>query len=165
MIPMRLPRSVVAMVAAGAGATAIATTFIGDKEGMELVAYQDGAKVWTICRGHTDGVKPGQTATKDQCDRWFTSEVGESLELVDRIVTVPMSPARHAAVASFCAYNIGIGKCASSTFIKRLNAGDPQACDEIPKWVYVGGKDCRDPANNCRGIVTRRQQEAELCRL
>lgn len=76
-----------------------------------------------------------------------------------------MSPPRRAAVASFCGYNLGLAKCAKSTFIRRLNAGDPDACDEILRWVYVGGKDCRDPASNCRGIVIRREEEAALCRL
>jgi len=164
-VTARLPAKVLALIAAGAGSAAIAAAFIGDKEGLALAAYQDGARVWTICRGHTEGVRPGQTATPAECERLFASDLGQALAEIDRIVTVPMSEPRRAAIASFCAYNLGLAKCARSTFIRRLNAGDPTACDEIERWVYVGGQDCRDPAANCRGIVTRRQQEAALCRL
>lgn len=162
----RLPKTIIALIAGGAGAGAIATTFISDHEGLSLQSYQDGAGIWTICRGHTEGVRPGMTATKAECDRLAASDLGRAFAQIDHLVTVPMSAPQRAAVVSFCAYNIGIGKCAASTFIRKLNAGDKAgACAEIPKWVYVGGKDCRDPASNCRGIVERRAQEAELCRL
>lgn len=159
-----LSRKVLALVVAGASSATIATTFVGEKEGLELAAYQDGAKVWTICRGHTATAKPGMTATPEHCDRLFASDLGRFLALADKLVTVPMSPARHAAVADFC-YNVGEGNCTRSTFIRKLNANDPTACDEPLRWMYVAGRDCRDPANDCPGIVTRRQQEAALCRL
>lgn len=161
---IRLPKSVVTLIAAGATAAVIATSFVGTKEGLALVAYQDSVKVWTICYGHTHGVQPGQKATKEECDSLRASEVGKTLSEVDRLVTVPMSEARRAAVTSF-AYNVGTGALARSTFLQKLNAGHPKACDEILRWVFAGGKDCRDPANDCAGIVTRREQEAQLCRL
>ncbi len=160
-----LSRSVRTLVLAGAGSAAIATAFIGEKEGNSLKSYQDGAGVWTICRGHTAGVGPNQRQTEAGCDRLFASDVGQALAEVDRIVSVPMSDPRRAAVASFCAYNLGLTKCARSTFIRRLNAGDPGACDEIMRYVYVGGQDCRDPSSNCRGIVVRREQETALCKM
>lgn len=161
----RLSKAVLALVAGGATASAIAVQFVGEKEGLSLRAYRDGAGIWTICRGHTAGVRPGQTATTAQCDALLTSDLGQSFDDVDSAVHVPLTEAQRAAVVSFCAYNLGMAKCRQSTFLRKLNAGDyAGACAEIPKWVYVGGKDCRDPANNCQGIVERRQQEAELCR-
>lgn len=160
----RLPKSILSLVAAGATAAVIASTFVGEKEGLTLKAYQDGASVWTICRGITEGVKPGQTATREECDRLFTSEIGKRLAAVDEMVTAPMSEARRAAITSLC-YNIGLGACRRSTLIRKLNAGDPQACDEILRWHYSGGEDCTDPKSNCRGIPPRREQERELCLL
>lgn len=161
---IRLPHKVLALVAAGATSAAIATAFVGEKEGLELAAYQDGARVWTICRGHTETARPGMTATHDQCERLFATDLGRRLAEIDRAVTVPMSEPRRAAVASF-AFNVGMGNFRGSTFLRRLNAGDPAACDEILRWIHVGGRDCRDPAAKCRGIVIRREQEAALCRL
>jgi lysozyme len=31
------------------------------------------------------------------------------------------------------------------------------------RWTFVGGRDCRDPKNNCRGIVVRRDHARSLC--
>lgn len=164
MMSSRLTKAVLALVVAGASAAAISTQMIGEKEGLALSAYQDGARVWTICRGHTAGVRPGQHATMAQCDEMFASDLGQFMVEVDTIVKVPMSEPRRAAVVSFC-YNVGSAKCAKSTFVRKLNEGHATACDELLRWVHVAGKDCRDPSNNCRGIALRRQQEAELCRL
>jgi lysozyme len=152
------------MIAAGAGALAIASAFVGEREGLALSAYQDGASVWTICRGHTSTVKPGMTVDKAECDRLFASDLGVAFAVVDRIVTVPISEPRRAALASFC-FNVGEPMCARSTLVRKLNSGDPNACDEFRRWTYVGGQDCRNPQSNCRGIVERREQERELCLL
>ncbi|EOI7428944.1 lysozyme, partial [Yersinia enterocolitica] len=63
----------------------------------------------------------------------------------------------------FCPYNIGPSKCFTSTFYKKLNAGDRKgACAEIKRWVYDGGKDCNIRSNNCYGQIERRAQESEL---
>ncbi|SBW13049.1 Lysozyme [uncultured Alphaproteobacteria bacterium] len=160
----RLPKSILSLVTAGATAVVIATAFVGEKEGLTLESFQDGAGVWTICNGITEGVKPGQTATEAECARLFASEIGKRLAAVDEMVTAPMSPARHAAITSLC-YNIGLSACRRSTLIRKLNAGDPNACDEILRWHYSGGQDCTDPKSNCRGIPPRREQERELCLL
>lgn len=165
MISSRLSKAVLALVVAGAGAGAIAQQLIGEREGLALTAYQDGARVWTICRGHTEGVRPGLTATREECDRLFASDLGRFIDQVDGLVKVPLPDIRRAAVVSFC-FNVGTGACARSTFLRKLNDGHgAAACDEIPKWIHVAGKDCRDPASHCRGIVTRRTEEAELCRM
>lgn len=164
MMPRLLSKKVVAMIAAGAGSAAIATTFVAEKEGLSLSAYQDAARVWTICYGHTTGVTPGQTASPQECADLLTSELGHHLAVSYRLVTTPMTPARHAAIADF-SYNLGEGSLRRSTLLRKLNAGDPAACDEILRWMYVGVRDCRDPTNDCAGIVTRRNQEAQLCRM
>jgi lysozyme len=152
------------MIAAGTGALAIASAFVGDEEGLALQSYQDGASRWTICQGITEGVQPGQTATEAECTALFASEIGKRLAAVDKMVTVPMTQARRAALTSVC-YNIGIDACRRSTLIRKINADDPSACDEILRWVYSGGEDCRNPKSKCRGIPLRREREAALCRM
>lgn len=164
----RLSKAVLALVAAGASAAVIMCQFLDEKEGNRWTAYQDGVKVWTICRGITrmDGkpVYPGQTATPEECKRVNDSEVGKSLNELQKIVHVPLSQPAMAGIASFCTYNIGSTKCRNSTFIYLLNSGRRQeACDEILRWIMDGGKDCRVRANNCYGQVERRAQERELC--
>ena len=162
----KLSAAVIALVLGGASATAILGQFSSEKEGYTLKAYQDGANTWTICRGHTKGVHRGETATPQQCEAFFRSDIGVAFSDIDALVTVPMDGPERAAVTDFCGFNIGATKCAQSTFLRYLNAGQRvRACDEIMKWVYVGGKDCRMAASNCAGIVVRREQERELCLL
>ncbi|MDC9591697.1 glycoside hydrolase family protein, partial [Xenorhabdus sp. XENO-10] len=79
---------------------------------------------------------------------------------------VPLTEPQIAGIASFCPYNIGPGKCFSSTFYRKLNAGDKKGtCTEIQRWIFDGGRDCRQTkgqTNGCYGQVERRAQESEL---
>jgi len=162
-----LSRKVLALVAAGASAVAIATQFLSEKEGADrLVAYQDDNGVWTACMGITRGVKATSRFTPQQCKAMDAAAVNEAADEVKRIVTVPLTEPERAAVISFCAYNIGQGKCSTSTFLKELNAGDRKAaCAQINRWIYDGGRDCRIRSNDCYGQVIRRQQETALCQM
>jgi len=56
-------------------------------------------------------------------------------------VKVPVTDNQLLALASFT-YNVGEGAFASSTLLKRLNAGENKAnvATEFDKWVYAGGK-------------------------
>lgn len=161
-----LSRKVLALVASGASAVVIATQFLHEKEGDRLQAYPDAGGVYTACMGVTHGVKAGDVYTPEQCAEMDRAAVLEAAGIVNRLVKVPLTEPQRAAVISFCAYNIGPGKCADSTFLRKLNAGDRVgACAEIKRWIFDGGKDCRERSNNCYGQVIRRQQETELCQL
>jgi lysozyme len=159
-----LSRKVLALVATGASAVAIATQFLHEREGDRLVAYRDGGGIYTACMGVTKDAHQGEHFTPEQCAKMDADAVQAASVEVDNLVTAPMSKPERAAVISFCAYNIGPSKCGASTFLRKLNAGDrPGACAEIKQWIYDGGKDCRIRANNCYGQIDRRQQEYELC--
>ncbi|AAT37767.1 gp03 R [Burkholderia phage BcepB1A] len=159
-----LSKRVLALVAAGASALTIATQFLHEKEGDRLIAYQDTGGKWTACMGVTRGVKPHARYTQAECDRMDAQAVAGAETDVESLVTVPMSKPQRAAVISFCGYNLGATKCSKSTFLRLLNEGKrKEACEEIKKWTYVGGKDCTDASNNCRGIPLRRDQEYQLC--
>ncbi|ELJ8444305.1 glycoside hydrolase family protein, partial [Vibrio cholerae] len=61
-------------------------------------------------------------------------------------------------------FNLGEGSFRRSTMLKLFNQGDWQnACREFSRWVYVNGKNCRDPDSECSGIVTRREVEQNAC--
>lgn len=141
----------------------IAIPFITDREGESLKAYQDVVGVWTICHGETLGVKPGQTATKDECDALTTSRVGQFMLRVRELQTVSLPPAALAAHTSF-AYNIGLAGYARSTTLRLTNAGQIEAgCRAMANWYTAGGKDCRVRSNGCYGLITRRNDEIALC--
>lgn len=159
-----LSKRVLALIAAGASALTIATQFLHEKEGDRLNAYQDSGGKWTACMGVTSGIKPHQKFTQAECDRLDAQAVAAADSDVEALITVPLTKPQHAAVISFCGYNLGATKCRKSSFLALLNAGKrKQACEEIKKYTFVGDRDCNDPSNNCRGIPLRREQEYELC--
>jgi lysozyme len=155
------------ILASGAvSAAVLGGVFVAEQEGVSLTAYEDAGKVWTICYGYTHGVKPGDTATPEECAALLKTEFGRTLQFVaSKLQDVPMSPGRHVALASFC-YNVGYGACGGSTLFRRLRAEDPKACDELLRWKYVTKAGVRfDCSTNpiCRGVYTRRLHERELC--
>ncbi|EHV72063.1 phage lysozyme family protein [Escherichia coli DEC6E] len=158
---------VLALIAAGASAPEILDQFLDEKEGNHTTAYRDGAGIWTICRGAilVDGkpVVPGMKLSKEKCDRVNAIERDKALAWVEKNIRVPLTEPQKAGIASFCPYNIGPSKCFTSTFYRKLNAGDRKgACAEIRRWIYDGGRDCRKRSNNCYGQVSRRDQESAL---
>ncbi|EKQ0565318.1 lysozyme [Escherichia coli] len=162
-----LSAAVLALIGAGASAPEILDQLLDEKEGNHTTAYRDGAGIWTICRGAimVDGkpVIPGMKLSKEKCDRVNAIERDKALAWVAKNIRVPLTEPQKAGIASFCPYNIGPGKCFSSTFYRKLNAGDRKgACAEIRRWIYDGGQDCRIRSNNCYGQVSRRDQESAL---
>lgn len=161
-----LSRRVIALVLSGASAVAIATGFLQEKEGDRLTAYQDSGGVWTVCGGVTDGVKKGDRHTQAECDVMDAQAIANSDTDVERLISVPMSKPEHAAIISYCGYNLGATKCSKSSFLRDLNAGHrEQACEDIlhDTTINNGKTDCTQAASNCRGIPLRRQQEYQLC--
>lgn len=159
-----LSPKVAALVLAGAGAMAITSQFLPEKEGNKLKAYLDAGGVPTICGGLTMGVKLGDVETPEGCARRNSAAYAKYYVELDKLVKVPLSEPARAGIMSFCTYNIGSHKCRSSTFLELLNEGNKDAaCRQILRWIYDRGRDCRIRANNCFGQVERRRQEYELC--
>ncbi|MGG2139923.1 lysozyme [Symbiopectobacterium sp. RP] len=163
----KLSAAMLALIAAGVTAPVMMAQFQTEKEGMRINAYPDGGGIWTICGGVTrvDGkpVVKGMKLTAGQCAKIDAAEQQKALDWVDRNVKVPLTETQKVGIASFCPWNIGPGNCFTSTFYRKLNAGDLiGACKEIKRWIWDGGKDCRIRANNCYGQIARRDQEAEL---
>jgi lysozyme len=98
----------------------------------------------------------GDKYTTAQCMEMLEGRLIEFYDGVLKCVRVPMSDARAAAMISF-AYNVGTGAFCSSTLVRKLNAGDPYACDELLKWNKAGGI-------VFPGLTRRRNEERELCR-
>lgn len=140
-----------------AGAVALAAVaLVVPFEGKHNAAYLDPPGIPTICYGHTGDVKLGDTATDTECETLLREDLAEAADAVDRLAKVPMPDTRRAAFISFV-YNAGAANFARSTMLKKLNAGDAiGACNELPKWVYAGGK-------KLNGLVRRREAERKLC--
>ena len=132
---------------------------IARSEGCKLKAYRCPAGVWTIARGRTKGVKPGDTCTIEQADQWFLEDLTEFSEGVKEKLTRPPTLNELGAMVSL-AYNIGLGGFGRSTVLKKHNAGDSQsAARAFALWnqATVNGKRQVLP-----GLTARRAREAAL---
>lgn len=109
------------------------------REGKRLRAYRDTVGVWTIGIGHTSAagaprVTPDLTITSEQCDEIFARDIQKYEVTVDAAIRVPVTQNQFDACVSLC-YNIGQGRFAKSTVVKRINAGDIQgAADAFLMW-------------------------------
>jgi lysozyme len=152
---------------------ALAVAFIGQWEGLRLNSYQDIVGVWTICYGTTKDVRPGQKATKPECDallaRDITShEIGmrrclknPGPMLKDRLLEDDEPrhaiPSHSYAMFVSLTYNIGVGGFCHSSLPRLINAGDIRAaCNALPAFNRAGGR-------VVQGLVNRRAAERKLC--
>jgi len=134
----------------------IATPFTAHHEGLKLKAYLDPIGVPTICYGETKDIELGMTATLKECDDLLNMRLAYFGWNVDVQVTPDMHPKTHAAFTSF-AYNVGLGNFGKSTLLRKANSGEMvEACNELSRWVYAGGK-------KFNGLVKRRADERALC--
>lgn len=147
-----------------AAAIAIAAPFLADEaEGRRYVAYQDSVGKWTICMGRTRGVYDGMTATHAQCEAWLREDVASHARYVDQCIHADLQPQTVASLISLT-YNVGPQAVCGSTLQRMANSGDlVGACRQIVRWRNAGGRDCRVRANNCYGIILRREAETEMC--
>jgi len=77
--------------------------------------------------------------------------------------TVNLSPVLLAHPLAACAiadfvYNLGAGRYRVSTLKRKIDAADWQgACEQLPRWVWGGGR-------KLPGLVVRRMAEIQLIR-
>lgn len=166
-----LSAAVLALVTAGASAPVILAQFGKEKEATRLVAYQDGAHVWTICTGLTRywgrPITPGMTLTAAECaeaDRaFFERDLVEAQSIIRPAVWAQMSEPAKAALGDLV-HNLGKEKARTSSAVRLLNEGRVNdGCAAITLWIRDNGRDCRKAGSNCQGQPVRRMQEDELC--
>lgn len=151
----------------GAGATAIAASMSMDWEGTVHRAYFDKlGQVWTICTGHTAGVKPGDVATDTQCQAYLQKDQAAARAAVDRCIHTPLTDGQRAAFID-AAFNLGSSVVCGSTLQRKANAGDVigaclQLTDALDKrgnrtgWSFAGGQ-------FVQGLHNRRVDERNAC--
>lgn len=155
-----LRNKLVGAIVGGSGAITIAAVMLGNADGLEgrrYYPYQDVVGVWTVCDGHTGAdIRRGHRYTDKECDNLLKADLLKVANAIDTLIKVRIPEPTRAALYSFT-YNVGSGAFASSTLLKKLNAGDvPGACKELQRWMYAGGK-------QWKGLITRREIEREVC--
>jgi lysozyme len=143
----------------GGSAVAIATLLTSFSEGTVYKAYPDPAThgaPWTICEGHTQGVKKGDTATQAQCDAYLKADMAVAASTVARCILVPVNINQAAALYD-AVFNVGPSVVCGSTLQRLANAGDLAGmCAQLARWDRAGGR-------VWPGLTTRRMNDVELC--
>lgn len=144
-----------------AGWVAIAVPLVAQWEGLATTAYADkiGHGVPTVCYGMTSydrPVKVGDHYTKEQCQKFLGEDLLKYNAGISKCIHVPITDNQRAAAVSL-AYNIGVGAVCKSTFVKKLNAKDPNACQYILAYNKSMGQ-------YRQGLANRRQAEYKICK-
>jgi lysozyme len=164
MIPTGLKKRLLKLIAGGASAVVLALAMTQQFESSNkphLTPYRDTGGIWTVCDGVTGpAVVPGKTYTPGECATLDNRAMATAQAAVDRLVKVPISTTEKAALLDFTR-NQGAGALASSTLLRKLNAGDRAgACREYNRWVYgrVNGKMVK-----LKNQIDRREVATWLC--
>lgn len=136
--------------------SAIGRKLIKTFEGYRSEAYLCPAGRWTIGYGHTSGVEPGDTCTREEADEFLKEDLINAENAVNA-QNLNLSQTQFDALVSFV-YNIGSGAFQDSTLLKLLKQ-DTAARDtletEWKKWKYSNKQ-------VLKGLVRRRAAEWSL---
>lgn len=143
----------------GGAVAAACVALVGGFEGLRLNAYPDPATKgppWTVCYGETEGVKPGDRYTVEQCKAMLVKSLEKYADAIERCVIVPLPDERFIALTSF-AYNIGTAGACRSSVVKHINAGRTrEGCDALLAYNRAAGI-------VFPGLTKRRAREREWC--
>lgn len=146
-------------IAQGGAVVTLLITVVAGFEGLRQTAYPDpatGGPPWTICYGHTEGVRPGDRHTLDECKALLRRDLEVYARGIEHCVTVPLPDRRWVALVSF-AYNVGVRAACRSSVVRLINAGRTrEGCNALLLWDKAAG--IRFP-----GLTKRRQRERQLC--
>src|SRR5512139_641604 len=140
--------------------TVIATTLIAGWEGLYLRTYKDrlAHNLLTVCYGMTSYDRPvrlGDVYTKEECQQFLAEALPRYWNGIAKCIKVKLTEHQKAAAVSL-AYNIGARAVCKSTFVRKLNEGDPKACDYILRFNMASGR-------VIQGLVNRRRDERRVC--
>ena len=130
---------------------------IKEFEGYSERVYMCAGGKYTIGYGHTRGVEPGDTCTRDQAEEYLRMDVVEAEETIEALVKVPLTQNQFDALVSLV-YNIGSGNFYDSTIRKVINCKvrDPEEYRRAwMMWVKSKGE-------VLKGLVRRREAELKL---
>ena len=129
-------------------------------EGCRTSAYLDTRGIPTIGYGHTQGVRIGDTCTKEQAEAWLKFDVTWAWESICRNVRVQLTSNQAGGLLSFV-YNLGSPQFVESSVLHELNAGNYGLVPtEMRKWIYETLPDKTRKVSE--GLVNRRNAEANL---
>ena len=140
---------------------AICTPLVAAWEGLYLRTYRDKLAhgLLTVCYGMTAAEDPDisitDVYTKEECQQFLADALPRYYAGIAKCIHVRLTEHQKAAAVSL-AYNVGIRAVCKSTFVAKLNEGDPRACDYILRYSMASGR-------VVQGLVNRRRAERKVC--
>lgn len=110
-------------------------------------------------------VKLGDTVTPQKALRMSMAHIAKDELNLKRCVTGELTQGEYDTLQDF-AYWRGVGGACRSDVVKYINAGNYRAACEAYLNLdsrKAAGKDCKDPANKCRGVWLRAQERHASC--
>ena len=130
-----------------------AKTRLKELEGFKVKAYRCSAGVWTFGYGFTNGVREGDTISRDAADLRLDAELADYEQAVWSATGGNVNQHEFDAMV-LLAWNIGVNAFKKSTVVKAHNRGDKAAAARaFGLWNKAGGK-------VINGLVRRRALEA-----
>lgn len=150
----------------------IAEDFVKRWEGLRLKAYRCPGGILTIGYGHTKGVKPGQTITRQEAEKLIRDDLIEHDEGLAPYVTCKLTEGQYIALLDL-AFNLGVNVVAKSKTLGYLNSGKLELAKE--GFRSFAKKKIRDRNGNLvkdehgkqmyeilPGLMNRREDEVKL---
>lgn len=110
-------------------------------------------------------VRPSDTTTPVKALRMSMAHIGKDEAKLRQCVTGEVSQAEYDILVDF-AYWRGTGGACRSDVVKNINLGNYAASCEAYLSLdsrRAAGKDCKEPANRCRGVWLRAQERNKKC--
>lgn len=110
-------------------------------------------------------VRMGDTTTPQKALRMTLAHTGKDELQLKRCVTGVLNQAEYDVLVDFT-YWRGRGGACRSEVVRAINRGDHKASCEAYLDLdsrRTAGKDCKDPANRCRGVWLRAQERHRKC--
>jgi GH24 family phage-related lysozyme (muramidase) len=137
--------------------SSIGLALLKQSEGLRAQVYNDVAGYPTIGYGHK--LRPGECFPDGISEAFASNLLQIDVQAAERavrdLVKVPLSQGQFDALVDFV-FNLGVGRLASSTLLKVLNAGRyTDAAEQFLRWDQAGGKEVS-------ALKERREAEAAL---
>lgn len=134
---------------------------IGNAEGCRRDPYKCPANVLTVGIGSTafggEPIDPTKRYSDVEIAERWVKDIKIAERCINRFAKDYQLPQSVFDAAVSLTFNVGCGATSNSTMFKKIRQGDYEgACDELPKWVYAGGR-------KLPGLITRREKERQLC--
>ena len=130
---------------------------IKEFEGYSERVYMCAGGKYTIGYGHTRGVEPGDTCTREQAEEYLRHDLIDAEETIEALINVPLSQCQFDALVSLV-YNIGSGNFYSSTIRRVINRKITDIEEYRRAWMMW----IKSRGKVLKGLIRRREAEFEL---